>query len=304
MTPSNHPSDPLRSPNPALAAVLAVFQPGLGHLYSWRPGLAISAWLINLACGAIYVWVILRSGGVVFYVATTVVITVNLGLIWHAWHIAHAPSPPHRPRRFRLALVLVACGILSIAISSALVNLVKRDFVQTYWLPSNAMDPTILQGDYFVVVRRRGDRLQRDAVVAYRWDGTDLVKRIAGLSGDTLEMRSTHLLRNGHAVSERFARNDVSTANDSDSTDFAWQRSALMTGSNTAQYHPTIDTWGPLVVPTGEVFVLGDNRHTSLDSRYIGFIAADSIIGQPKFVYLSRNSAGGIRWDRLGMRIE
>jgi signal peptidase I len=52
------------------------------------------------------------------------------------------------------------------------------------------------------------------------------------------------------------------------------------------------------------VFVLGDNRHDSLDSRYYGFIATDSVLGIPTYVYFSRDSIEGVRWRRIGHRFE
>ena len=78
-----------------------------------------------------------------------------------------------------------------------------------------------------------------------------------------------------------------------------------------ADYHPSRDTWGPLVVPDGSFFVLGDNRDNSEDSRYWGFVDRESIRGRPWIVYYSfdlgerpsRSWLSAVRWTRIGSRI-
>ncbi len=91
--------------------------------------------------------------------------------------------------------------------------------------------------------------------------------------------------------------------------EFGWQR-PFFVGSNDdpRRAHPTRDNWGPLLVPRGKYFVLGDNRDKSFDSRYWGFVDAAAIKGRPLVVYFSYDGTAGdplpwltdIRWSRLG----
>jgi signal peptidase I len=75
-----------------------------------------------------------------------------------------------------------------------------------------------------------------------------------------------------------------------------------------SDYHPTRDNWGPLVVPPGKVFTLGDNRDNSEDSRFWGFLDEGKITGRPMFVYYSFEKESlspfawltGVRWGRIG----
>ncbi|OLD43685.1 MAG: signal peptidase I, partial [Gemmatimonadetes bacterium 13_1_40CM_2_60_3] len=76
-----------------------------------------------------------------------------------------------------------------------------------------------------------------------------------------------------------------------------------------APAQPTHDNWGPLVVPPGKLFMMGDSRYNSKDSRYWGFVPRENVRGKPLFVYYSYNADDSdrplpmltdIRWSRIG----
>ena len=87
---------------------------------------------------------------------------------------------------------------------------------------------------------------------------------------------------------------------------------AAFVASTGHKYRPTRDTWGPLVVPYGRYFVLGDNRENSEDSRYWGFVERDQLRGQPWLVYYSFVPSSAVnfpslrrvRWARLGTFVD
>jgi signal peptidase I len=137
------------------------------------------------------------------------------------------------------------------------------------------------------------------------------VKRLVGMPGDTLQMITGTLIRNGVPLKERYVEHtepDMDPAFD----DFQWQRDYLVGSRDpAAHYLPSRNNWGPLLVPEGKYFVLGDNRDNSLDSRYWGFVADSLVKGRPFVVYYSYSPDSvdtfawltHIRWTRLGERI-
>lgn len=189
---------------------------------------------------------------------------------------------------------------LGLAVLVALV--VRSSVVEAFWVPSGSMLPTIQIGDHlFVNKLAYGFKLPFIGVELAHWgevarneiivflspdDGTsnqgkriDLIKRVVAVAGDTVEIRNKQLLVNGEAVSEEWAHH----------TDA--RRSGV----------PRRDDFGPIQVPPGKLFMLGDNRDQSHDSRFWGFADAGDVKGRATFIYWSRASDSWLpRWDRFG----
>ncbi len=143
------------------------------------------------------------------------------------------------------------------------------------------MAPGLLAGDWITAVPSGPEAVKRGArLVFHAWDGTILVKRVVGLPGDTIAMRNDTLTIGGRLQREPYIYTDPH-------------------GDSSAR------SWGPLVVPPESVFVLGDNRGNSSDSRDRGFVARNAFFQRPTGIYFSRDlAANRIRWRRLGIRIE
>ncbi len=210
--------------------------------------------------------------------------------------------------------------------------IVRALIVEAYKIPSGSMERTLLPGDFLLVnkllygaeVPFTGRRLpavrppRHGEVVVFAWP-TDpskaFVKRVVGLPGDTLAMRDGRLLRNGDPLDERYATH-TDPGYDPVTDEFRWQRSHMVQTAAAAAPRPEFarpsrDNWGPLVVPPGHLFVLGDNRDNSLDSRYWGFVPDSLLRGTPLVVYYSftPDTAAAapwltrIRWARMGTRV-
>ena len=202
--------------------------------------------------------------------------------------------------------------------------------VQAFDIPSGSMSNTLLAGDVMWVGKGmfgagipltrlhlpgfRDPRL--DEILVFKSvDGDyDVVKRVVGLPGDTLSMAGGRLVRNGREVSEPFAVHVDRARQESIRIRRemrAWQLPYYV-GADPAMYQPDVQHWGPIVVPAGHYFMMGDNRDDSRDSRYWGFLPRENVLGTPLMVYFSYDPVKKakehlsllktIRWDRLFSR--
>jgi signal peptidase I len=131
------------------------------------------------------------------------------------------------------------------------------------------------------------------------------------VAGDTIYMRDGLLHVNGIAQRLGYGAPDPGDYVDYPHETFSWMRSFALRGSRFGApiEHPSLDNWGPMVVPDGRFFALGDNRYNSKDARYYGFVPRENVRGKPMFIYFSYEKVGSdsplpfvtdIRWGRLG----
>lgn len=177
--------------------------------------------------------------------------------------------------------------------------LVIRTFLfQAFTIPSGSMLETVQIGDYLLVNKFmygvknpftdnyliEADGPQIGDIIVFKYPGDpsiDYIKRVEGLPGDVIEVRDKQLYRNGEAVHEDYIQH----------------------------IHPNLigrlDNIGPITVPDGEYFVMGDNRDNSEDSRAWGTVKRNAIHGKAWRIYWSWDSdAGRPRFGRLGMKVE
>lgn len=201
-----------------------------------------------------------------------------------------------------------------------------RTFVlQSFYISSGSMEPTLLVGDVLMVnkaaygamipgtsVRLPGwDEPSRGEIVVFRPrhdPETDVVKRLIGVPGDTLAMRNRVLYVNGEAMAESYVKHEAPAGRNETHPWMRWQYTALLPSVKAEEYSPSRDDWGPVVVPDDSYFFMGDNRERSLDSRFWGFLEAWRIKGRVSFIYYSFDPTTtrplplltAARWDRIG----
>ncbi len=214
----------------------------------------------------------------------------------------------------------------SIVIALVVWFFIRTFMIEAFRIPSGSMENTLLIGDFLFVNKalygaevpviharlpavrepRRNDILVFDSVEE---EGLKVVKRLIGMPGDTLMMKDGELYRDGKRVSEPYAVHADPTRSE-DVIQRAKMRDWQLphfAGRDTADYHPDLQNWGPIVVPSDSFFMMGDNRDSSYDGRYWGFLPRLNVRGRPVFVYYSYDATSwrslpfltAVRWSRL-----
>ena len=301
--PSGEPIEPPTRRKPWAAALLSLVVPGLGQLYAGAPLRALIVWAGVFVVTPVGVAVAMLLPGVAQIAA---IILFGLGVVvlamWDAARTARAPALAHRRAPYARWYVYTAIILVSIFIVQPRLFAWMHAHVATaYRIASTSMEPTLLRGDYILTVPLRGEIARGDLIV-HRTPAGTFVKRVVALPGDTVAMQNGRLTIDGRAVSEPYAQwGDTA---DMTVPEFGWQRAVLASSVDQSAYQPSLRTWGPLVIPRDEYFLLGDFRDNSLDSRYLGLEPRAEMIGRPTIVYLSADSGVGVRWSRIGRRAE
>ena len=197
--------------------------------------------------------------------------------------------------------------IRPLAVPLLLIASAKSALADINYVPSGSMQPTILAGDVVFINKLAYDlripftfaRLARwsapqagDIVVCFSpTDDTRLVKRVAGVPGDTVEVRGDALFINGtrqpYAPLPAAAGADIPAGERSSAV---FIRETLGARTHAMMVLPAVGigrNFGPVRVPAGSYFMLGDNRNNSGDSRFFGFVPRAEIIGEVKGVFVS-----------------
>lgn len=239
------------------------------------------------------------------------------------------------PRRWGKIVLVIVAVILAIPIFSPI--MFRTLLFQPFYIPAGSMMPTLLVGDSLFVSKYAygysryslpfsprlfsgrifGSVPERGDVVVFRIprdDSVDYIKRIVGLPGDTVQMQRGVLVINGvPVVRERLSdfEGDEPCGAGDDKRTRRWRE----TLSNGASYETLdcvdngfYDNTTIYTVPAGHVFVLGDNRDNSTDSRVrtaVGYIPLENLVGRAGLIYFSRKPATGgelsvVRSERIG----
>jgi signal peptidase I len=188
--------------------------------------------------------------------------------------------------------------IEAIIIAILIAMVIKTFIIQAYKIPSSSMVPTLLIGDHLLVNKfiygvkipfirktiipvtdpQRGDII----VFIYPKDRSkDFIKRVIGVGGDKIEIKNKKIFINNKEYSDTFGK---------------YYDNSIRPGA----FEPR-DNFGPVNVPQGSLFVMGDNRDNSADSRYWGFVDLKDVEGKALILYWSWDREDqSLRWRRMG----
>jgi signal peptidase I len=278
--------------------------PGLGHLYAGSPWWAVGIPTASLIAAGVVGWLAATGTiGPLGWLACAVSIPlVTRGLLpWHAaWLARRRRDAPLLP--VQRVWVYVAFWLGAHLLLMHGVRVVRGTLVQPFHIPSASMSPSILPGDMLLVSKldTPPEELRSHVVLVDRV--TPYVKRVVGLPGEILELRNG--LLSVEAISlprSHCPLGDLPSAEHGSATGF------VETDVDGRRY---LVQWGPPLwspdlestsVPPEHVFVLGDNRDNSQDSRHWGPVPLEHVRGTVLGIWASVDpETGQPRWERFG----
>ena len=198
----------------------------------------------------------------------------------------------------------------AIFIALLLALFIRTFLIQAFKIPSGSMEKTLLVGDHLLVSKfAYGTHIpneipfvnlqlfpdvvlftevpEREDIIVFKYprdETKDYIKRVIGLPGETIELKRQKVYINNKLYEDRHARHTIAPRSD--------------------PFIPR-DDFGPLLIPEGHVFVMGDNRENSQDSRFWGFLDIRKIRGKALMIYWSwERKNSWVRFDRFGKILE
>jgi signal peptidase I len=285
---------PSGPPRVWVAIVLSLIVPGAGHIVRgrWQRGLA---WVMS-----VFVFLPL----ILHWTVPTLLLT----LVWHVAVAADAAlCAPHEPRP-RAAIAFLQ--VLALVGAYMIVGLtIRATIVEAFEIPSGSMIPTLQVGDHIFVSKRQHTPERGDVIVFEypRERSRDLIKRVIGVGGDTVELRGAQVIVNGQPIAQEEVGGDCKYDDVSGDEGVEWLTrdcKARRERLNGHEYQVVLGTgdhdrnFEPVKVPPGAYYVLGDNRDNSHDSRFWGFVPGELVRGTALRIWWS-NGPHGLRWERF-----
>jgi signal peptidase I len=306
-------------PRPWIAFLLGVGNPGLGHFYAGSLRGAAAALVIFIAGCVLAIWLIGTPFGVAWPIAIglLLVLLVLVGPAIHAARVARGATHWIESRWKRT----VACMAYAVVVGWVLDTPLEPWFrpPKGFQVTSASMYPTLLVGDRVIASRPAEPLrdLRRGAIVAFRMalDGDRLlpmdqapegalretfVKRLIALPEDSVEVDSFGLRLNGAPVPRAHTGTDGDPF-EARPLDLYEETLDGVRYVIAKQGTREVRLFPRTTVEPDRIFVMGDNRDNSRDSRFTGTIPASDVVGVVSHIYFSRDPEGGeIRWDRIG----
>jgi signal peptidase I len=273
------------------AVILSILMPGLGQISCGKIKRGVFIYIGGLLLVLISL-IILTKPIPPFNIISPVILFIGFYLfaIIDAILIARNPENTLRMNPIIGYILLVAIWQVNGRIVTPIITeAVKQDFIQAYKIPSRAMEPTLLVGDHILVdmnIYKHSEPKHGDVVIfPYPVNPEkDFIKRIVAIGGDTIEIKEKQVYLNGKMLFEPYVVH----------------KDPNMIPAN----QQPRDIFGPITIPNNAVFVMGDNRDESLDSRFWGIVKKDTIKAKIINLYWSWDKdVGDVRWRRIGKPI-
>jgi signal peptidase I len=274
---------PSSRPRPWVAGILGVLVPGLGQFYSGQAlrGVAFAVALLVLGLLAVSLMLYAPLGPVHSLLPALLMLAAWALIVVDGVRRARSVGRDFPRKFYQRWPVYVAFALLMIlVVQPAYQPLVRRNVGRSFVATSAAMEPALLMGDYFLASIVRSGNAARGDVVIFSWPeepGTNFVMRVAGVPHDTLEMRARLLVVNGTPQSK--PPQEGMKSPDGFVEPMLWQTRYLVPGF-AGRYQPTRDSWGPIVLPAGHYFLLGESTIRRDESTSLATLSRGKFVGK------------------------
>jgi signal peptidase I len=265
----------LKKRKPILAFLLSLVTPGLGQIYNgqFKKGISylVGIFLFNM----VFSFLLLKFYGMILYLIIEVgfLLFVMINALRGAIRLKSIELKSYNKWYIYLIIFVVS----NVVVGQLFIWTIKNNVARAYKTPSSSMAPTLLVGDHLVADMRiyKSQKPQRGDIIIFEFPrdpSKDFIKRVIAIEGENVE-----LINNKIYINEKLLYDP-------------W-------GYYTKDY-PALDTFGPVVVPKDSLFVLGDNRNNSIDSRHWGFVDIKKVKGKVLYLYWAKDKS------RIGMEIK
>jgi len=277
---------------PWLAGLLAILNPAVGYAYvgKLQKGIIISLLLLFLYPSlVIFLKVRITKIALLCLVATPIIIIFIL--FTDCYKTAKEYNISYELKSYnRWWVYLFLYIFFGVFLTSLSQSYTRNNLIQAFKIPAASMLPTLEIGDHLLVDKSiyKKSSIQRGDIIVFpmpKKPQIEYIKRVIALPGDTIEIINKEVFINGNK--------------EKDSYSIHLDARIFEKGISPR------DNFGPIEIPDGNVFVMGDNRDNSYDSRFFGFIPIQSVKGKSVQIYWSWDKkTASVRWYRIGKSLK
>lgn len=297
--------------HPWVALTLSFLSSGVGHLYCGRvtKGLFLYAarFLLPLLC--VFAAFSQRSTGVLVGLillpaAATIIIFLYSAV--DAWAIARRTGPEYRPKDYNRASLYWLLIVMQLAYPVALTWVVNEHVFEAYVIPVRSMSPNFMPGDRILVNKRplHDGAPQRGDLVVFRAPPSDpqrtWIKRVIGVAGDQIAISGGEIEVNGKVLErEQVPSAEMGWLPNRETADVYYELHAgrrYQVLMDDEYVEGDLEDDINVTVAENSIFVMGDNRDLSRDSRHFGPISVNNVIGYVDYIFYPAES-----WSRFGV---
>lgn len=302
---------------PILASAASLLLPGLGQIYNGEAARGIVCLLVLALSLPAVAWLAVHGPRRMMLPLVLAGVLAALAAYVYSVVAAYRSAARRRddfvPGPWNRGIVYLAVFLFGhVFVLGLAAHMTRSGLIETFKVPSASMLPTIVPGDRFFADKRAGHagerKIRRGDIVVFVYPNdrtTMFVKRIIGLPGDKVDIEGTRVTVNGTALGHE----ELHDLGDPSLNPLLADHVAIRESGDGIAYTVLWQKQGEhaslaLTVPNGQVFVLGDNRDASHDSRHFGVLPLADVTGVARQVWLSVDEHAGIRGRRTGVLLD